>query len=122
MINPEDVKRLLADASKTLLPAAGSRQGQHDYIASSPAGGQFVVVQVDGVCDVEEHVHDYDEFCLVLQGSITTWIGDKEYVSEPGDLLYEPANVSHRARIEGPYVAIDFFAGPRFAVEEKEQA
>ena len=122
MINAEDVKRLLVDASKTLLPAAGSRPGQYDYVASSPAGGQFVVVQVDGVCDVEEHVHEYDEFCLVLQGRITTWIGDTEYVSEPGDFLYEPANISHRARIEGPYVAIDFFAGPRFAVEEKEQA
>jgi quercetin dioxygenase-like cupin family protein len=118
MINSEDVKRLLDDASRTLLPALSSRSGQHDYVAASPAGGQLVVVQVDGVCDVEEHVHDYDEFCLVLQGRVTTWIGDKEYVCDAGDLLYEPANVPHRARIQGPYVAIDFFAGPRFEVTD----
>jgi len=119
MINPEDVKRLLDNASRTLLPASSSRPGQYDYVAASPAGGQLVVVQVDGVCDVEEHVHDYDEFCLVLQGELTTWIGDQEYVCKAGDFLYEPANVPHRARIQGPYVAIDFFGGSRFEVTER---
>lgn len=121
MINPEDVQKLIAVASQTLLPATGSRPGQYDYVAVSRAGGQFVAVQVDGTVEVEEHVHEYDEFCMVLQGRITTWIGDKAYVSEPGDFLYEPANVPHRARIEGPYVAIDFFGGPRFEVEEPER-
>jgi quercetin dioxygenase-like cupin family protein len=110
----------MSDASRTLFPAAGSRAGQCDYVASSPAGGQFVLVQVDGVCDVEEHSHDYNEYCLVLKGRITTWIGGEAIVSEPGDLLFEPANVPHRARIEGPYVAIDYFAGPRFQVREKQ--
>lgn len=88
LVNSADVKRLLDSASRTLPPALSSRPGQHDYVAASPAGGQFVVVQVDGVCDVEEHVHDYNEFCLVLQGRVTTWIGDQEYVCEAGDLLY----------------------------------
>jgi len=117
MIDPKDVKQLLEDGSKTLLAAAGSRPGQADYVASSPAGGQFVLVKVDGVCDVEEHMHEYDEYCMVLQGRITTWIGDEAFVCESGDFLFEPANVPHHARIEGPYVAIDFFAGPRFEVK-----
>ena len=118
MINQEDVERFLAVVSETVLPATGSRPGQYDYVTLSQAGGQFVAVQVDGDVDVEEHVHEYDEFCLVLQGRITTWIGDDEYVSEPGDFLYEPAGIPHHACIEGPYVAIDFFGGPRFEVQE----
>jgi quercetin dioxygenase-like cupin family protein len=117
MIREEDICQLLADGGQTLLAASGSRPGQYDYVASSPAGGQFVLVQVDGVCDVEEHCHSYNEYCMVLKGRITTWIGDEAIVSEPGDLLFEPANVPHRARIEGPYAAIDFFAGPRFKVK-----
>ncbi len=120
MIEARDVEQLLADGSRTLLPAAGSRPGQHDYVAQSSAGGQFVLVQVDGVCDVEEHMHEYNEYCIVLKGRITTWIGNQAIISEPGDLLFEPANIPHRARIEGPYAAVDFFAGSRFRVEEAE--
>jgi quercetin dioxygenase-like cupin family protein len=118
-IDPAHVRQLLEDARKSLLPATGSRPGQRDFVASSPAGGQFVLVQVDGVCDVEEHVHEYDEYCLVLQGRVTTWMAGEAYVCDPGDFLFEPANIPHRARIEGPYVAIDFFAGPRFTVDEQ---
>jgi quercetin dioxygenase-like cupin family protein len=114
MIDPKDVEQLVANVRKSLLPASTSRPGQYDYVASSPAGGQLVVVQVDGTVEVEEHAHSYDEFCLVLQGRVTTWMNGKAYVCEPGDFLYEPANVPHRARLEGPYVAIDFFGGPRF--------
>jgi quercetin dioxygenase-like cupin family protein len=116
MIKEKDVVRLLDDARLCLMPALKSRPGQMDLVASSTAGGQLVIVQVDGVCEVEEHVHPYDEFCVVLRGRITTWIGDKEIVSSVGDFLYEPANIPHRARIEGPYAAIDFFAGPRFEI------
>ncbi len=119
MIQKEDVEQLLRDGSRTLLAAGGSRPGQHDYVASSPAGGQFVLVQVDGTCDVEEHSHEYNEYCLVLKGRITTWIRGEAIESNPGDLLFEPANVPHRARIEGPYVALDFFAGPRFQVQQE---
>jgi quercetin dioxygenase-like cupin family protein len=117
MIHPDDVERLLEVASQTLRPAKGSRPGQSDYVAQSSAGGQLVVVQVDGVCDVEEHVHAYDEFCMVLKGRITTWIGGKAVVCLPGDLLYEPADIPHRARIEGPYAAIDVFGGSRFKTD-----
>jgi quercetin dioxygenase-like cupin family protein len=116
MIDRQDVDRLFENAAKTLLPATSSRSGQFDYVASSPAGGQFVLVRVEGTVEVEEHVHPYDEFCVVVQGRVTTWMGDEEHVCNPGDLLFEPANVPHRARIEGPYVAIDFFGGPRFRV------
>ena len=118
MINQEDVDRLVSAARQSLFPALTSRPGQLDLVASSEAGGQFVVVQVDGVCEVEEHVHIYDEFCLVLQGRVTTWIGEKVSVCSAGDFLFEPANIPHRAYIEGPYTAIDFFAGPRFETQK----
>jgi hypothetical protein len=59
-IETAHVRQLLEDARKSLLPATGSWPRQRDFVVSSPAGGQFVPVQVDGVCDVEEHVHKYD--------------------------------------------------------------
>lgn len=120
MIEQEDIDRLLSCASKTLLPALTSRPGQLDLVACSSAGGQFVLVQIDEVCNVEEHSHPYEEFCLVLRGRITTWIGEKEIDSLPGDFVYEPANIPHRARIQGPYTAIDFFAGHRFDTEKPD--
>ena len=120
MIPVEDVEKLLADAARTLVSALESRPGQHDYVASSPAGGQFVLVRIDGVCDAEEHSHEYNEYCMVLKGRCTAWIRDEAIILGPGDFLFEPANVPHRAHIEGPYVAIDFFAGPRFETEEKK--
>src|SRR5579863_8694380 len=118
MIRDQDVEQFLKTAAKTLLPTPVIWENMKAYVAQGrDAGGQLVVIRVEESVDVPEHQHDYDEFCLVLQGRVTTWIEGREYVSDPGDFLYEPANVPHRARIEGPDVAIDFFAGPRFAVE-----
>lgn len=117
MIHEQDVERFLANARATLVGATDAFAGMQASIAQGqPGGGQVVVIRVDESVEVPEHQHDYDEFCLVLRGRVVTWINGQEHVSEPGDFLYEPANVPHRARIEGPYVAIDFFAGPRFSV------
>lgn len=118
MVHPEDVQHFFQVVSKTLLPPIGGGPAGDYFIALSQAGGQFAVCRIDGVADVPEHSHDYDEFCILLQGNLTAWIGGEKHVLKPGDFLYEPAHIPHVAHIEGPYLAIDFFGGPRFKAKK----
>jgi mannose-6-phosphate isomerase-like protein (cupin superfamily) len=48
------------------------------------------------------HIHDYDQFYLVLDGSLHVQYALTRYVVQPRELAVIPAGVPHRQWNEGP--------------------
>ena len=46
--------------------------------------------------EVPPHRRGVEEYVVVEKGSLRTFVGDEEYLLEPGDALYFEADVSHR--------------------------
>lgn len=60
------------------------------------------------------HVHDYDEYCLVVSGKFVAVEEDgSETEYNPGDECYVPAGKWHQGYYSEDYRAIDVFGGKR---------
>jgi quercetin dioxygenase-like cupin family protein len=84
------------------------------YLFKGENGSQVVFWECGAAMDVKAHVHDYDEYCLVVEGECHEYIEGVEHVLRKGDEILIPAGKRHWARMVAPYRAIDFFAGRRF--------
>jgi quercetin dioxygenase-like cupin family protein len=76
-------------------------------------GTQVVFWECDTESEVGPHSHDFDEYCLVVEGVCTEIVDGTEHVLRKGDEILIPARSVHSARITPPYRAIDFFGGKR---------
>lgn len=68
---------------------------------------------------VGEHSHDFDEYCVVIQGTMTEIVGGKKILMKAGDELMVPAGVPHSGEWSDNYRALDVFGGRRFEYKNK---
>jgi quercetin dioxygenase-like cupin family protein len=63
----------------------------------------------------EPHVHDFDQFALILDGCVTFECDGVEHDVNAGEMLFIPAGVWHRGTANGDRTAVnlDVFAPPR---------
>lgn len=61
------------------------------------------------------HVHDFDQFALILEGRVLMLADGVEYVVSAGEMLFIPAGVHHcgKAYTEGRTLNLDIFCPPR---------
>jgi mannose-6-phosphate isomerase-like protein (cupin superfamily) len=87
--------------------------GIHGYVYDGADGSQMAcwTHERDGIS--QEHVHDYDEYFLVVQGKYTLIIGDKKIPVGVGQEYFIPKGLAH---------AGEYSAGTRtiHALVEKE--
>lgn len=88
------------------------------YVFEGRDGSQVVLWQCKEGGRSETHVHDYDEYAVVLEGTFTGFIGDKAVVMHPGDECYIPAGTPHSGEYTANYRAIDAFGGRRVAHQQ----
>lgn len=73
-------------ALRQLLESRGYRCNRYDY----PPGTVF-----------DEHSHADDKIDAVLSGCLRVTVGDQQYDLQPGDYIYIPRGVMHRAEVIG---------------------
>jgi quercetin dioxygenase-like cupin family protein len=83
------------------------------YVFDGADGSQMVVWESPNGGKSEMHVHDYDEYAVVVQGTCTSTIGDEKMVMGPGDECFIPAGVPHDGIYSAKYRAIDVFGAKR---------
>jgi len=93
---------------------SGNMEG---YVFDGADGSQMVIWQSQKGGRSEMHTHDYDEYCLVVQGTFIGTVGGKKITLGPGDEAFIPAGVPHDGAYSANYRAIDAFGGRR--VERK---
>jgi mannose-6-phosphate isomerase-like protein (cupin superfamily) len=59
------------------------------------------------------HIHDYDEYMVVVQGGYTVHMGGKSVALRPGDELLIPAGTPHGGESAAGTRTIHAFAGKR---------
>ena len=84
------------------------------YMFENADGSQLVMWQCLQGGKAEMHKHDYDEYCLIVEGTFKGIVGDKEVVMNAGDEGVIPAGVLHGGEMSPNYRSIDIFAGQRF--------
>lgn len=75
---------------------------------------QIVFWECDVEMEVKPHSHEYDEYCLVVEGVCREFVEGQEHVLRKGDEILIPAGKVHWAHMTPPYRSIDFFGGNRF--------
>jgi len=56
----------------------------------------LMTLQPDHESDPDPIVHTGQEFVYCLEGSLSFWVGDREFVLDPGDSLIFEAHIPHR--------------------------
>jgi quercetin dioxygenase-like cupin family protein len=98
---------------KPQLEAASDIEGMRGYMFQGPDGSQVVLWECDIDLEVGPHKHDFDEYCLVVEGTCEETIEGKTTVLRKGDEIVILSGRMHWAKIKAGYRAIDFFGGER---------
>lgn len=87
--------------------------GIDGYLYEGAGGSQLIYwsCQKEGVS--EEHVHDYEEYMVVVQGSYTVILPEGEFELTAGQEFYIPANIPHAGRFKARTRTIHVFGGKR---------
>ena len=94
-------------------------EGFRGYMFQAPNGSQVVFWECDIEIKAPPHKHDYNEYCLVIEGTCKETIEGETQVLNPGDECVIPAGKSHWATMGPKYRAIDVFEGPRCKYKKK---
>lgn len=97
-------------------------EGMEGFLFAGQNGTQVVFWECTTETEVHAHSHDFDEYCIVVEGVCRETIDGKELVLKKGDEILIPAGKVHAARISPPYRAIDFFGGTRFEYKHNAPA
>jgi quercetin dioxygenase-like cupin family protein len=99
--------------SANAVEASKQAGGLEGYVFEGADGSQMVIWQGHEGGRSEMHTHDYDEYCIVLQGTFVGTVGGVKVVLGPGDEGFIPAGVPHDGEYSANYRAIDAFGGRR---------
>lgn len=118
-MRPDDSHRFPSSISARELQVEARLEGMQGSLFLGQDGSQVVFWECASEAEVAPHSHDFDEYCVVVEGVCTEIVDGTEYVLRKGDEILIPAGKIHSARISPPYRAIDFFGGSRFRYERK---
>ena len=110
----EDLRHFPDPVRARELETGARFEGMEGFLFTGQNGSQVVFWECTTETEVQPHSHDFDEYCLVVEGVCTEIIDGKVHVLRKGDEILIPAGKVHSARISPPYRAIDFFGGNRF--------
>lgn len=91
--------------------AGSDRQG----ICGDKISAVRVVTSPDAAFDGTTHWHDNEQILVMMEGSVTLRIDDRELEAKPGDMVFFPAGSRHAAIGVGPEGAVyyEIFAPAR---------
>jgi len=96
--------------------AAGMRSGSsRKAICGDKMSAVLVTTTPDAVFDRQTHWHDNEQILVMIAGSVTLLVDDKEFDCHPGDLVFFKPGERHAAVAVGPEGAVyyELFATAR---------
>jgi quercetin dioxygenase-like cupin family protein len=89
VIHPAVSRMLSLAGGMTVTPLVGRDQGSNNAMI-------YIVGLFVGASGPNLYTHEFDQFCLVLEGQLGVQIGLEEYAVSPGQIVVLPAGVPHR--------------------------
>jgi mannose-6-phosphate isomerase-like protein (cupin superfamily) len=95
-------------------------KGIQGYVYDGADGSQMAIWthERDGIS--QEHVHDYDEYFVVVHGKYTLIIGSEKIPMEVGEEYYIPKGLAHAGEYSAGTRTIRAFGGKRVKRESEE--
>jgi quercetin dioxygenase-like cupin family protein len=87
--------------------------GVEGYVFDGTNGSQMAFWTCDENATSAEHVHDYDEYMLVVQGCYTLAIHGKQIAVKAGEEYFIPRGVLHSGEVAAGTRTIHAFGGHR---------
>ncbi len=88
-------------------------EGIEGYVFNGADGSQMAFWSCYQDRDSQEHIHDFDEYFVVVQGRYTLITGGKEKVIGAGQECYIPKGTPHSGRSVAGTRTIHCFGGKR---------
>jgi quercetin dioxygenase-like cupin family protein len=78
--------------------AGGMRSGStRKGVCGDKMSAVLVTTSPDAVFDRKTHWHDNEQMLIMIAGSVTLLVDDKEFEASPGDLVFFPPGSRHAA-------------------------
>ena len=94
-------------------------EGLRGYMFEGCDGSQVIFWECDIEIEVPAHKHDFDEYCVVLEGTCKETTEGQTDILNKGDECVIPAGKLHWAIMGPNYRAIDYFGSSRCRYKNK---
>jgi quercetin dioxygenase-like cupin family protein/GNAT superfamily N-acetyltransferase len=109
----KDFPLFMKDKKNRIDPGKQYTEGIEGFVYDSGDRNQMAywTCYKDRVSD--EHVHDFDEYIIVVRGQYTVIMQGKECILSPGDELFIPRGIPHSGKVIAGTRTIHCFGGKR---------
>jgi mannose-6-phosphate isomerase-like protein (cupin superfamily) len=96
-----------------IVPSNQATPGVEGFVFDGIDGSQMAFWTCTQTAQSAAHVHDYDEYMVVVEGCYTLIIGDQRVPLNRGDEYFIPRGVNHSGEVEAGTRTIHAFAAHR---------
>ena len=109
----DDFPEFMKHPSNKIMQSNQATLGVEGYVFDGADGGQMAFWTCSQDAAGAEHVHDYDEYMLVVQGSYTLIINGERIKVSAGREYLIPRGVPHSGEVKAGTRTIHAFGGHR---------
>lgn len=109
----DDFPPFMKNPVNRIVPAAQATPGVEGYVFDGADGSQMAFWTCRQTAPSSGHVHDYNEYIVVVQGCYTLLIGSERVALRAGDEYFIPKGVWHSGEVVAGTRTIHAFGGRR---------
>jgi len=109
----EDFPEFMRAAANRIATGTQSTAGVEGYVYEGADGSQMAFWTCRETAASTPHVHDFDEYMIVVQGCYTLTFGDRRVPLKAGEEYFIPRGVSHGGEVVAGTRTIHAFGGHR---------
>jgi quercetin dioxygenase-like cupin family protein len=108
-----DFPEFMKQATNRIATSSQSTTGVEGYVFDGVDGSQMAFWTCRETAPSAAHVHDYDEYMIVVQGCYTLLIGGERIPVKAGEEYFVPRGVVHAGEVAAGTRRIHAFGGHR---------
>jgi mannose-6-phosphate isomerase-like protein (cupin superfamily) len=108
-----DFPEFMKQPANRIAPSSHATPGVEGYVFDGVNGSQTTFWTCGENASAAEHVHDYDEYMLVVQGCYTVMMNGSRIQLKPGDEYLIPKGTPHSSEVVAGTRTIHVFGGHR---------
>jgi ethanolamine utilization protein EutQ (cupin superfamily) len=109
----KDFPRFMKSSANRIATSSQSTPGVEGYVFDGTDGSQMAFWTCQETAASVPHVHDYDEYMVVVQGCYTLIIDGRRIPIKAGEEYFIPKGLSHGGEVAGGTRTIHAFGGRR---------
>jgi len=109
----KDFPQFMKQPANSIAAGSQATPGVEGYVFDGADGSQMAFWTCRETAASAEHVHEFDEYMLVVEGCYTLIIGERKIKVQAGEEYYIPRGLSHSGEVLAGTRTIHAFGGRR---------